>query len=316
MDNHPSRPGASDAGNTTLAQNILFLKVLKDLAAGCADRGVPLLAIKGSALLGLEYGNLSERRMTDLDVLVRRSDFGAVERILMALGAARAPGDNVLHQESYERIYYHTAGQTRLAIDLHHAFAHPRAFPIDYERVLAEAQPHPLEDLRGAGVRRPSAEHALLILALHQLYDAFPADWRNFHDAQRILEFNPVDTRRLAREAQQWGVRSLLRFFLERGRALDIIQNAVPLLKELPLSWVRRKAIELVLDPASTDPFRIPLTSKRARQILLFYLFRHQWEPAIGFPLYILSLKARGLVGRMIGSPNRKSPTAGQYPRV
>src|SRR5206468_3622698 len=142
MNKLTTRSDLSDPENTILAHNILFLKILKDVAAGFAGRGVAILAIKGSALLGSEYPDLSARRMTDVDVLVRRSDFGSAERVLLGLGARRAPGENVLHEQSYERLYYLTSGAIRVAIDLHHAFVHPRAFPIDYERVFADSEPH------------------------------------------------------------------------------------------------------------------------------------------------------------------------------
>lgn len=309
-----SRSGLSDPQNTTFAHNILFLKILKDVAAGCAARGMAILAIKGSALLGKEYTDLSSRRMTDVDVLVRRSDFSSAERVLLELGARRAPGENVLHERSYERLYYLTSGTIRVAIDLHHAFVHPRAYPIDYERVFADAEPHPLEDLSRAGVRRASPEHSLLVLALHQLYDAFPAESRNFHDGQRILECNRVDPRRLAAEAERWRAVSVLHFFLARGGALQIIVNSGDLLAELPLSRVRRTAMRMLLDPVREDPFRVPFKSKRARQIVLFYLFCHGLGPAARFPLHILGLKTGALLRRMFGVGGRKPAPKGTPP--
>ena len=305
MNNLSDRPGLPEPGNTTLARNILFLKILKDLAAACSERGLVLLAIKGSAFLGREYRDLSERRMTDVDVLVRQSQFSATERVLVELGARRAPGQNVLQQQSYERLYYLPSGTLTVAIDLHHAFAHQRAFPIDYERVFADSETHPLEDLRRLGVRRPSAEHSLLMLALHQLYDAFPAEFRNFHDAQRVLQCNPVDPRKLAAEAECWGAVPLLQFFLARGGALKMIVNAESPLRELPLSRIRGRAMRIFLDPGRDNPFRIPLKSRRAKQILLFYLFCQRWGPAVRFPLHIFRLKTSALVQRLFGIGGR-----------
>jgi hypothetical protein len=299
MDNLPSRQAPSPTMRTTLVDNILLLKILSDCAAACAGRGIPLLAIKGIAFLGREYPDLSQRRMTDIDLLVRRSDFGPAERILLDLGWARARDNNALHQDSYERLFHVTAGGFRVAIDLHHAVAHPQAFPIEYERVFAEAEGHPLEDLQRTGVRRPSPGHSLLILALHQLYDAFPVDDRNFHDAQRVLERNRVDPRRLAGDADRWGARSVLHFFLARGGALGIIRDPGSLIAELPVSRLRRGAMRIVLDPARPDPFRVRLRSKRARQVVLFYLFCHRLRAAVGFPLHIVRLQAAGWLRRL-----------------
>lgn len=308
MNNLPSGSDPAHSARTSFVHNVLFLKILKDFAAACAGRGITVLAIKGSAFLGREYRDLSERRMTDIDVLVRRSEFGASERILLELGGTRAPDDNVLHQQSYERLYHITMGDFRVAIDLHHAFAHPQAFPIDYERVFSDAEGHPLEDLRRAGAQRPSSEHSLLLLALHQLYDAFPVEFRNFHDAQRILERNSVNPRKLAAEAERWGVHSVLHFFLARGSALGIVKNVGSFIVELPLSRLRRRAMRVLLDPARADPFRIPIPFKRARQVVLFYLFCHRLEAAVGFPLHIVKLKTSAWVKRMAG---RRSFPAG-----
>ena len=301
MNNLTSRPGPAHSARTTFVHNVLFLNILKDFAGACASRGITVLALKGIAFLGREYRDLSERRMTDIDVLVRRSDFGASERILLDLGATRAPDENVLHQQSYERLYHFTMGDFRVAIDLHHAFAHRQAFPIDYERVFSDAEYHPLEDLRRAGVQRPSSEHSLLFLALHQLYDAFPIEFRNFHDAQRILEHNSVNLRKLAAEAEHWGVHSVLHFFLARGSALGIVQDVEPSIVELPLSRLRRGAMRILLDPARVDPFRIRIPFKRARQVILFYLFCHSLKAAVGFPLHIVNLKTSAWVKRMVG---------------
>lgn len=284
---------------TLAARNILILKALERVAREFQRGGVPFLVLKGASFLGGEYPDPGERSLTDLDLLVGRGDFAKSQSLLRGMGARALEDGKILHEESYERLLYLPDGPLEIAIDVHHAFTHPAAFGIDYARVFREAQPHPMVDLGRLGVRRPAPDHALVSLALHQLYEAFGDDWRNFEDAERLLRASNVEDGALAELAGRWGVRSVLYFFLVRGRALGIIKHADTLIAALQPSRARRAILRGIVDEARPDPFRWPRLPRHARQALLFLLLADRVRPLVFLPGHLMGISMRGHARRM-----------------
>ncbi len=281
------------------ARNILILKALERVAREFQRAGVPFLVLKGASFLGGEYPDPGERSLTDLDLLVGRRDFAKSQSLLRGMGALALEDGKILHEESYERLFYLPDGPVKIAIDVHHAFTHPVAFGVDYPRVFREAHPHPLADLARLGVRRPAPDHALVSLALHQMYEAFGNDWRNFEDAERLLRAAPVDDDALAELAGRWGVRSVLYFFLARGRALGIVKRADPLIAALQPSRARRAILRTFVDEARQDPFLWPRLPRHTRQALLFLLLADRVRPLVLLPGHLLWITVRGRMRRL-----------------
>ena len=298
MNNTPRDDDPGAAGRETLVHNVVFIHLLRDLATELGKRGIPLLALKGSALLGLEYVEIADRRMSDVDILVRRADFSAVCDVILAMGGKKHVARSILQEESYELLFYLTVGGLRVSLDVHHAFVHPRAFPIDYDTVFRRSVPHPLEELRRLGVRRPAPEHLLVNLALHRVYEAYRDGLRDYEDASRIIRHATLDLSVLRDETGAWGTRVALYFFLWSGRARGLLTVPDRLLGAVSPPVFRRRIVGMFLDPAADDPFRLGIRSRRMRQILLFALFCERVLNGLLFPAEVAALKLRGLLGR------------------
>ena len=57
-----------------IGRNTLLLNALKEIAQACSDKGIQVAPLKGADLLLNEYENIGLRQLSDLDVLIRKSD--------------------------------------------------------------------------------------------------------------------------------------------------------------------------------------------------------------------------------------------------
>jgi len=72
----------------SLARNMLLQDELGRLVAAFNKQGIPVVLLKGSALLDVVYQDISLRPMSDLDLLVRQEDIGCAESLVLSLDYA------------------------------------------------------------------------------------------------------------------------------------------------------------------------------------------------------------------------------------
>jgi len=71
---------------TTLARNIMLMEAAREVCAAAHKAGIPVILLKGAALLEQGVCRLDERQMTDVDLLVKPGDLDAFEKIVPDLG--------------------------------------------------------------------------------------------------------------------------------------------------------------------------------------------------------------------------------------
>jgi hypothetical protein len=69
-----------------LARNLVLQKELASLLSELNEQGITVIVLKGAALLGSIYGDISLRPMNDLDILVRPEHLGLAEAIALRRG--------------------------------------------------------------------------------------------------------------------------------------------------------------------------------------------------------------------------------------
>lgn len=69
-----------------IGRNTLLLNALKEIAQACSDSGIRLIPLKGAELLLNEYENIGLRQLSDLDVLIQKSDLSTFRELMRALG--------------------------------------------------------------------------------------------------------------------------------------------------------------------------------------------------------------------------------------
>jgi len=106
---------STDPAAATLARNLFLLGEAESLAEAFAQAGVPLIFLKGTAMLLRGLVGPGARAMTDIDILVRAGHRTAAEAAIFRRGYSRLaggePGEYV--KESRAGMFYHSY------VDLH-----------------------------------------------------------------------------------------------------------------------------------------------------------------------------------------------------
>lgn len=117
---------------------------LADVLAAFAHSGVPVIVLKGVSIAELVYGNIALRRMTDLDVLVRRRDLDVADRLIRDLGYR--PDESHRPAEWFRRHHHHLApyrahdGSSILELH-HHIFPPSAGVEVPIEDLWRRARP-------------------------------------------------------------------------------------------------------------------------------------------------------------------------------
>lgn len=140
---------------------------LNRVAAALADRGVRFLVAKGAALAYTHYPEPSLRPRRDTDVVVRRTDAAAIRDAMAHLGYATPPqvsGDLILHQFHRSRVDRHGVQH---AFDFHWKVSNVAVFAdvLGFDELWRDS----LDVPDFAGLRAPSAVHALLLACTHRV---------------------------------------------------------------------------------------------------------------------------------------------------
>ena len=226
----------------SLSTHVLFLSSeMARIAGRFSDAGIPYLVLKGPSISSA-YGGVSKRPFVDNDLLVRREDFGRVERVLTELGFNERKRSE-WQQAGYlsvhgEYTFGRAVGELGSTVDVH-----TRLVPVGYSYApdldWLAARSRTI-DLAGASVPALSWDDLLLTLSVNALKD----QW----DRLRLVS----DVAEVARHVEDWdsvvamaernGARRAL--FLAVLLAADLVDAAFP---EAVLRRARRdqRAVQL-----------------------------------------------------------------------
>ena len=135
---------------------------LEQLLASFAEYSIEVIPLKGPVLAVTLYGDIRMRPCTDLDLLVRISDFTRAETLLTSAGwIASSPAD----------VYHRKFVRNGILVELHFGVASPRSFPFDLNGVWGRAQS---STFRSQPLKAMSEVDRALYLLLHGLKHAYP----------------------------------------------------------------------------------------------------------------------------------------------
>lgn len=189
--------------------------------------GITSLAYKGPTVAALIYGNLALRRFSDLDILVRKSDFAQARDLLVNEGYEPQLNIAAARHHDFLKVNYvqqFTRRDGRVVVELHWDVA-PRnfAFHFDIDSLWARA----IEiELLGHKLLMPCAEDLLLLLCVHGTKDL----WERFEwicGVSELIRVTPaLDWQRVLAEARRTS--SMRMLLLGLALAHDILAADIP----------------------------------------------------------------------------------------
>ncbi len=236
-----------------LARSERQLGAARQVVTLLAEQGLRSLPLKGAAVAEWLYDSPGERPMGDVDILAL-DDWG---RSRLALEQA-----GFVEQERADHARSYLAPGSGVVLELHHSVTScPGLFPVDPEGLWSRRW-------QRAGAVRPSAEDALVQLALHATFQhALALRLVQYLDLRRLLERAPPDVALLLEIARRGRASAAVALALEAA-ALVVeapVQDALRLALRPALSPVLRRWLEgfRSLPLGLVDPVRPPLLRLR-----------------------------------------------------
>jgi putative nucleotidyltransferase-like protein len=204
--------GLKRVAQKTLVDNLVLVGALHETAAALDGARIEFLLLKGVSLLGFLYPRIDERRMTDMDLLIRRTDWPAVADTLARRGyILPTPESEVELGEDWYNHEVRTPGSPSCTVEIHWDLESIERSRIDPDALFRAAVPCTVDD---RPYRRLSDDHLLLHLAVHLAhhYEAPALYW--VEDLRLLLKAGSLDWDRIAATADAWGVRNCLAYSL------------------------------------------------------------------------------------------------------
>lgn len=243
----------------TLAYNLFLKDTVEDLTASASEAGIPVMLLKGIALLYILYPNPALRPMADIDLLIPRKALKGMEALLKEKGFIRKPGGEPPHHRSY----LHRSGRPLIEV-------HLRLQATEYSLIPFESLSPYLQTLSlGSGkvlVFPPSLQvlNALLHSAVHRFVVV-----HSIMDGAWLLDRYPVDWSFICRLAVQWRAAGLLYAGLLSAQDWGLpIPETLP--DQLPFtSWRKRWIQSWIRKRGLLDPIALPRSLRGMLYVLI-----------------------------------------------
>jgi Uncharacterised nucleotidyltransferase len=189
------------------AGNLRLVGALGRLLRQIAGHELPVMLLKGAALLALVYRDPAMRPMGDADLLIRRQDIPKLVGILS--DCDMVPAEVHMSVEEYDRQHHHwipyVARDGSLAVELHFGLVPPaKSIRPCIEDIWAAANP---SAIGGVPVLVPSTEHLLLHLTIHACSSPpFEPPLRGLYDMAQTIRVaaGGIDWDRFVAAAEKW----------------------------------------------------------------------------------------------------------------
>ena len=231
--------------HATALRNLLLLRELGMCLRALGAAAVPVIVLKGAALIETVYGNPSLRPMGDVDLLVQRRNVAATRRVLDGLGyeARRSETHPGAVTEYENEVAFCKAGKIDTWVDVHWGLFDS---PYYQDRIAMDwfwetARPAPIADVP-ALVLGPEALliHLCGHLALHHMHTGLL--W--WYDVAEVLAVYraELDWPALLAHTEEYGLLLPVRTVL--SRAVDEWGAAIPADVLLALRSLRESPLE------------------------------------------------------------------------
>lgn len=222
-----------------------LVEQLREISAAFAGEGLDWIALKGAAAMATLYAGPGERRVSDLDLLIRQEDTERASGVMRALGYGQPSAFPSAEEARARSRQSHLAPfhrQASLPVELHLGILHGRGRPESAHAEIWSAPPRWVT-LRDLPLRVLSRTHFLLHAASHYSF--------HYHCGPSYLAWL-VDLRLGAAEAEldwelfwttadRWGLPSDIQPVLATVR--DLLGTQVGGLKDTVRGWSAAEVI-------------------------------------------------------------------------
>ena len=244
-----------------LNATLIRQKQTSELLAAAANAGIEVLPLKGTWLSETIYKEASQRKMADIDLLVKKADRDGANEILTGLGytTKRALSDS---EYMYDLSYYHSAYS--IFVELHWnvecRMSGATEIP-EIDKILMRTDSstlfqHPVKTFK--------MEDQLCHLVQHILHHQFALSLKSYIDIALLInaEKQNITREQLDKSAIDW----------KTGKAVPFILQMVTCLldlKDIPKELIENTADQSTLQDAVTAILELPLASTRNHEINL-----------------------------------------------
>ncbi|WP_016955320.1 nucleotidyltransferase family protein [Catenovulum agarivorans] len=217
---------------------------------------IPIILLKGSALNGSVYSLDVPRDSTDIDILVRHSDWSKAVELVSDIMYYQQKDNPDVFGDIYE-LSFRPKSCTGGVLDLHKSLTHPILFNICEQELWQASLVHPV--FANPLVRMLSAEQALVHQALHAYKDMNFCKY-NLVDTHEIICQLKVDLTLAVKIAKKWGALVALKKLLNNCRYVMHTPIPAGVDKELQLSPIQQVLTTRLL----SSKFARPVNQKKS----------------------------------------------------
>ena len=271
----------------------MLLHHFRRFLQAAAQQGLDVAPLKGAHMVTSVYPSGEDRRMLDVDFLVRPAHFAAACELLRQQGFVRSlhQGRAVTEEGHYEALFIRMAADDFAVImEPHQYIVQPTRHPIDHEAVWDRSYP---SELDGVPCRRLAAEDHFLHTVIHMLTHRFINPRRAERDLELLVRNGGADLDVVARRAARWECwrATWLALTMLHARAPDL--GALRAAADLAPPAVIRAALTALVRPG--QGFRFQRMSRRAGQALIWPLLLDGVRPLLRFAVHFAWLRLRDL---------------------
>ena len=181
----------------SVAHNVGLLNHLKQVAKTFEQEEIPLVAVKGVAMLLRFPDRLDQRRMTDLDILVPPNKYALAQAVLRKLGGVLVDrGRPITEMWSSERMFRFEQTVVPTVVDIHRGLHHWPLWSNLTNTIVGQTT-------QFEQVSVPTKVNSILVIAAHRARNGFSGDCRELIDFRVLLRhFGDSDWANLLLAAQ------------------------------------------------------------------------------------------------------------------
>jgi len=196
-----------------VSRNTLYYKELNRIVSCLKSSGVKIIVLKGAFLAEVVYGNIGLRPLLDIDLLVKKEDFGKVNETLVARSYIETPNLTELHRQidvaNGHEIGYQNSDK-EIFIEIHTEIQlNDNPFQIDINRFWERAR-----EINISGIEvltfapEDLLQHLCLHLNRHSQPGAPPVSLKWYCDIAEVIRYyeNEINWDFLVESSKKYGI--------------------------------------------------------------------------------------------------------------